>query len=63
MIIKKGNYYYFLKWIKMPKKSKKWRKKAKKDSKVTQKRQKMAKIMSNHFRHYSLLIIKLSIIN
>jgi hypothetical protein len=30
MIIKKGNYYYFLKWIKMPKKRQKTQKNGKK---------------------------------
>lgn len=37
MIIKKANYYYFLKWIKKPKKRKKMAKNGKKTQKLTQK--------------------------
>lgn len=37
MIVKKGNYYYFLKWIKMPKKRQKLAKTGKKTRKLAKK--------------------------
>jgi hypothetical protein len=66
MIVKKANYYYFLKWIKKPKKRKKVPKKLKNGSKMEKKGKKewittFAIIHLYYLKSYVLYIISSSL--